>query len=1063
MKNIIYLFLLVSILILSTKAANASSIFGSETRWRNLGNDTFEITIIAYTRCTDLATTFYLSPPSISSDSCANSYSINMGAPLDSTYIDLTPVCKTQQSPCVISGGNGNSSAAVPVGYVKVSWRYKIYLGGQYANCCWYKIRWQFCCRHSNITTGAADSVFTNDAWMNRCIQNNSPIFTNDPLVTKCTSQDVVYNNGAIDTENDSISYRLAPLVTGSYTSPWSYAYPITCLGGNNPNPNTFPPTGFNLNPTNGDLLFRSMQVQISVIKIEAIEWRKINGVSKIIGRTSREIQFITYQSCNNKLPSILGPFAYEACAGKQLCITINTTDQDLTDTTQLLSNALIAIPGSTWNVVDTVKHAIGTFCWTPSDSQISTLPYYFDAIVKDNHCPLKGVNSRAFSIIVKPSPNYSTTITHLSGNQWKFEATPTGTFTNVSYEWYVPKLIGAGLPNQVFAVSQIAYYNFTRYGKYIIRSKMYNNTSCFAEKFDTIDVYCATPLELISTNDSTICIGNAISISTTSITGSAPFTYKWYANGVLTDTTQTITVSPVINTSYRVVVVSGDSCAYTNKDTVNILVDTSSLVVQPISDKRICRGTQITITPIIIGSQIQSFYRWYFNGVIINASKTLVHRPQVSGVYVFEVQSKGNCFVNLRDTFNVFVDTNSISLNSMKDTIVCKGASVSFTPNIKNGKSPYHYQWYSNGVLIDSLSSITIIVNNSQQYQVRVISSDSCHSVAYDTVMVIADTSRLLMQTLSDTSFCEGSMTQIIPQVLSGTLPIQYSWYENNSLISTKDTLQIIPTKASSYILKSVSSDACYNTLYDTVHVNFLPKTLTVQTTRDTTICFNTPYTFKAILSGGNTYNYSWCPVGKSCSTLPNPVYTFDTTTKVYLEITSNAICTEVYRDSITIHVFPQSRITITAKDQTINKNQSTILKAGNGSGFVWYGNSIAQNWGDSIEVNPMLTNTYKVIGKNIYGCTDSAQITITVTHVGIDNQNVINSTLNIHPNPAKDAITVNGYQNQYYYEIDNIFGQQVLRGELTSNSTLIDIHSLPAGIYFIKVETEVKKWIKE
>lgn len=118
-----------------------------KTSWRNLGNDSFEITLVVFTRCIDGASPFILSPPSITSDSCANSYSVSLGNPIDSTYIDLTPVCITQQKPCTFSGGNGSSSALIPLGYLKVTWRYKIYLGGAYSNCCWYKIRWQICCK----------------------------------------------------------------------------------------------------------------------------------------------------------------------------------------------------------------------------------------------------------------------------------------------------------------------------------------------------------------------------------------------------------------------------------------------------------------------------------------------------------------------------------------------------------------------------------------------------------------------------------------------------------------------------------------------------------------------------------------------------------------------------------------------------------------------------------------------------------------------------------------------------------------------------------------------------
>lgn len=138
-------------------------------------------------------------------------------------------------------------------------------------------------------------------------------------MVIKCAGQDVIYNMGAIDEDRDSLSYRLVPLINCSYSSPWSHTYPVTSLGGNNPNPNANPPTGFNINPINGDLFFIPMQVQISVIKVEVLEWRKINGVYKIIGKTSRDLQIFITQNCNNRLPTNVGYLEYEVCAGSQL------------------------------------------------------------------------------------------------------------------------------------------------------------------------------------------------------------------------------------------------------------------------------------------------------------------------------------------------------------------------------------------------------------------------------------------------------------------------------------------------------------------------------------------------------------------------------------------------------------------------------------------------------------------------------------------------------------------------------------------------------------------------
>jgi xyloglucan-specific exo-beta-1,4-glucanase len=71
-------------------------------------------------------------------------------------------------------------------------------------------------------------------------------------------------------------------------------------------------------------------------------------------------------------------------------------------------------------------------------------------------------------------------------------------------------------------------------------------------------------------------------------------------------------------------------------------------------------------------------------------------------------------------------------------------------------------------------------------------------------------------------------------------------------------------------------------------------------------------------------------------------------------------------------------------------------------------------------------------------------------------ENQNA----LNIYPNPSKDKIFVIGAQDEPF-GIYNAFGQIVKEGFL--NSEGIDIQSLASGIYFLKVEEKVTRWVKD
>ncbi|HOZ53047.1 MAG TPA: T9SS type A sorting domain-containing protein, partial [Chitinophagaceae bacterium] len=71
------------------------------------------------------------------------------------------------------------------------------------------------------------------------------------------------------------------------------------------------------------------------------------------------------------------------------------------------------------------------------------------------------------------------------------------------------------------------------------------------------------------------------------------------------------------------------------------------------------------------------------------------------------------------------------------------------------------------------------------------------------------------------------------------------------------------------------------------------------------------------------------------------------------------------------------------------------------------------------------------------------------------------------IYPNPASSHLTLEFNHSsikQSNYSLYNTMGQVLISGEINSYyKSLIDISSLPSGIYFIKCEGVIKKFVKE
>jgi hypothetical protein len=79
------------------------------------------------------------------------------------------------------------------------------------------------------------------------------------------------------------------------------------------------------------------------------------------------------------------------------------------------------------------------------------------------------------------------------------------------------------------------------------------------------------------------------------------------------------------------------------------------------------------------------------------------------------------------------------------------------------------------------------------------------------------------------------------------------------------------------------------------------------------------------------------------------------------------------------------------------------------------------------------------------------------------ISDTKVINTDINISPNPSSSFIQISGLKNTEYYRIYNILGKQIAKG-FVSNNEKINIQNLKNGLYLLKVNNmHSKKFLKE
>jgi hypothetical protein len=396
---------LVFLSLIGINQTKASHLMGGEITWTCVGQDSFMVKLIIYRDCNGI--TLGVTPINFK---CAGigtlitSSSIPVGTP-----VDITPICNSGCSRCQSTG------CSFPYGIHRYTMQSIVDLSSA-GSCCDVVLSWTQNARNAAITTivGAGSVDLYIEAKMNRCLSpcDNSPSFINPPIAILCVGQDFTFNNGTRDIDvnangglTDSITYEWGqPLKSADsaveYLGQYSFTKPIYFWGF--PNEALPFPRGIHLDTTNGNISFRPMKAEVTIMVIKVKEFR--NGVK--IGEVRRDIQVIVTTCTSNNPPSITTPNnirAKEVCPGQTVTFNFSTSDPNSTDTLSINWNN--SVPGAQWTHNNgQSKHPTATLTWTPTSSHASSVPYTFTVTARDNACPVNSQYTVAYQITVIPN-----------------------------------------------------------------------------------------------------------------------------------------------------------------------------------------------------------------------------------------------------------------------------------------------------------------------------------------------------------------------------------------------------------------------------------------------------------------------------------------------------------------------------------------------------------------------------------------------------------------------------------------------------------------------------------
>jgi len=250
----------------------------------------------------------------------------------------------------------------------------------------------------------------------------------------------------------------------------------------------------------------------------------------------------------------------------------------------------------------------------------------------------------------------------------------------------------------------------------------------------DTFIVVVNTPAQVLISGDNNICIGDI-----TSLTASGAVSYVWSTGA----TTATISVNPIINTTYTVTSTDTNGC----NSTATSLVTVNPLpTVTVTGDDKICLGTSTTLT-----ASGGTLYVWSNNAT--TASITV--SPAVTTTYLVTVTNANGC-VNT-GTRTVTVDPLPTPIIS-GDLAICIGDTTTLT--VSGGVS---YLW-STGSTVDSIDVFPAV---STAYTVTATDANGC--VGTTTATVLVDPGVLTCETQNITVYIdENGQVTIDPQDVS-------------------------------------------------------------------------------------------------------------------------------------------------------------------------------------------------------------------------------------------------------------------------------------------------------
>jgi hypothetical protein len=795
-----------------------------------------------------------------------------------------------------------------------------------------------------------------------------------------------------------------------------------------------------------------------------------------------------------NPIPTVTSPTNQTVCANS------NTTSLNFTGTGSsynwINSQPSIGLAASgTGNITSFVAQNSGT---TNLTATITVTPQY-----TANSTSCFGT-TQSFTFTVNPTSNSGIASSdqtictgtvpsplNLAGNvgtiQWQSATSLLGTWTNV-----------LGATSNTYAPASLTTIRFYR--------AITTSGTCPKDTSNvvTITVSPNTVAGTITTTQTAVCSG--FTPNNFTLTGNVG-TVQWQIATTLTPTANWTNIvgataltlagaqiGPITSTTYIRAVVTSGACSSLTTNTITLTVTAPSVAGIVSTNQTICLGSSAAALNV---STSTGTFQWQSstNGInftnIASATASAYSPGAVATTTYYQVlATNGVCPADTSNFVQITVFTNPVAGTASSNQSICAGTSPA--PLSLNGyNGSVLWQWAPSttgtwttipGANSAVLPSATMGNLSTVRYYRAMVTNSPCSGTVYSNIITISILAAPTINAGTDQSVCQGTSV-----VLSATGGTGYVW--NNGVVNN---VSFIATTTTTYTVTGTGTNGCTNS--DQVVVNILPTpAVNISLTTQGVICAGQPFVLTSTVTNGVTYQWKRNSVNIVGAT--SPWYTGTLPGTYSLTVTNGTCITNSPSLTISVVALPTVNAGL---DQSICIGESITLNGSGATNYSW-SNGVT----NGVAFAPNTTQTYTVSTTNGQGCVGTDQVIInvhypttsqiyvsslgsyflngteytqsgtyldtTLNQWGCDSIITLNLTVynvglleanndyfTIYPNPSPDGrYFIEWNENVTITRLSVKDASGRVYREIFTKSNEIDLSDLPAGLYFLEIES--------